>query len=75
VSLITQGEGYHNYHHTFPRDYRNGPLWYNVDPSKWLIYTLSRVGLAEGLVRCDSGNRARIGPRTSMPDGFGDIAG
>ena len=55
VSLITLGEGYHNYHHTFPRDYRNGPLWYNIDPSKWLIYTLSKVKLAEGLVRCDSG--------------------
>ncbi|MDZ4854507.1 MAG: acyl-CoA desaturase [Nitrospirota bacterium] len=55
VSLITLGEGYHNYHHTFPRDYRNGPQWYNVDPSKWLIYALSKLGLAEGLVRCDSG--------------------
>ncbi|MEK7760751.1 MAG: fatty acid desaturase [Nitrospirota bacterium] len=75
VSLLTLGEGYHNYHHTFPRDYRNGYRWYNVDPSKWLIYTLSRVGLAEGLVRCNSDKRARIGPRTSMPDGLGDITG
>ena len=58
VSLITLGEGYHNYHHSFQRDYRNGPLWYNVDPSKWLIYGLSRVGLAEGLVRFDQGDRA-----------------
>jgi hypothetical protein len=58
VSLISLGEGYHNYHHTFPRDYRNGHLWYNVDPSKWLIYTLSKLGLAEGLVRCNSGSRA-----------------
>ena len=57
VSLITLGEGYHNYHHSFQRDYRNGPLWYNVDPSKWLIYGLSRVGLAEGLVRFDQGDR------------------
>ncbi len=59
VSLITFGEGYHNYHHSFPRDYRNGPLWYNIDPSKWLIYGLSRVGLAEGLVRFDRGDCAR----------------
>ncbi len=55
VSLITLGEGYHNYHHTFPRDYRNGLQWYNFDPSKWLIYALSKLGLAEGLVRCNSG--------------------
>ena len=34
VSLIPPGERYHNYHHTFPRNYWNGPLWYNIDPSK-----------------------------------------
>lgn len=75
VSLITLGEGYHNYHHTFPRDYRNGPLWYNVDPSKWLIYALSKLGLAEGLVRCDSGSRARIRPRNLALADIGNIAG
>lgn len=51
VSLLTFGEGYHNYHHAHPRDYRNGPLWYNFDPSKWLIYSLSGVGLASNLFR------------------------
>jgi len=51
VSLVTLGEGYHNYHHTYSRDYRNGPRWYNFDPSKWLIYSLSVLGLAENLVR------------------------
>jgi stearoyl-CoA desaturase (delta-9 desaturase) len=60
VSLITLGEGYHNYHHAFQRDYRNGPLWYNFDPSKWLIYGLSMVGFAEGLVRFDQGDRAGL---------------
>ncbi len=49
VSLLTFGEGYHNYHHTYPSDYRNGPLWYNFDPSKWLIFTLSKLGLASSL--------------------------
>lgn len=49
VSLLTFGEGYHNYHHTYPSDYRNGPRWYNFDPSKWLIYTLSLLGLAWSL--------------------------
>jgi stearoyl-CoA desaturase (delta-9 desaturase) len=51
ISLLTFGEGYHNYHHTYPGDYRNGRLWYNFDPSKWLIYTLSLVGLASSLRR------------------------
>lgn len=49
ISLVTFGEGYHNYHHTYLRDYRNGPMWYNFDPSKWLIYGLSRLGLAYDL--------------------------
>jgi len=49
ISLITFGEGYHNYHHTNQADYRNGPHWYNFDPSKWLIFTLSRLGLASSL--------------------------
>lgn len=51
VSLITFGEGYHNYHHSYPKDYRNGPKWYNFDPSKWLIFGLSTVGLAGNLYR------------------------
>ncbi len=51
VSLFTFGEGYHNYHHKFQRDYRNGPLWYNFDPSKWIIFSLSSVNLAWDLVR------------------------
>lgn len=51
VSLITFGEGYHNYHHAFPTDYRNGALRYNFDPSKWLIFGLSKIGLAGDLIR------------------------
>jgi len=51
ISLVTFGEGYHNYHHRYQSDYRNGPQWYNFDPSKWLIYSLSLVGLASSLRR------------------------
>jgi len=51
ISLVTFGEGYHNYHHTHLRDYRNGPKWYNWDPSKWLIFGLSKAGLASNLQR------------------------
>ena len=49
VSLITFGEGFHNYHHAYPSDYRNGPRWYDFDPSKWLIYVFYLMGLASGL--------------------------
>jgi stearoyl-CoA desaturase (delta-9 desaturase) len=54
VSFLSFGEGYHNYHHTYARDYRNGPRWYNFDPSKWTIYCLSILGLATNLRRLDS---------------------
>jgi stearoyl-CoA desaturase (delta-9 desaturase) len=53
ISFVSFGEGYHNYHHTYARDYRNGPKWYNFDPSKWIIYTLSVIGLASNLRRLD----------------------
>ena len=45
-ALLTNGEGFHNFHHRFPSDYRNGYRWYHWDPSKWLIFALSKVGLA-----------------------------
>ncbi len=51
VSLVTFGEGYHNYHHTFCSDYRNGIKWYNFDPTKWSIWILNKLGLATDLKR------------------------
>lgn len=54
ISLLTFGEGYHNYHHTFANDYRNGIRWYHFDPTKWLIWSLSKLGLAHGLKQMDS---------------------
>ncbi|GAA4099142.1 acyl-CoA desaturase [Zhongshania borealis] len=45
LALLTYGEGYHNYHHIFQNDYRNGIRWWHYDPTKWLIKTASWVGL------------------------------
>ncbi|MBA2369201.1 MAG: fatty acid desaturase [Candidatus Protochlamydia sp.] len=53
ISFLTFGEGYHNYHHTFANDYRNGIRWYHFDPTKWLIWTLNKFGLTSGLKRMD----------------------
>ena len=50
-ALLTNGEGYHNFHHAFPVDYRNGIRWYHWDPAKWLIYAGSFVGLTADLKR------------------------
>ncbi len=44
LAFLTVGEGYHNYHHTFAADYRNGHRWYHFDPTKWTIWALSKLG-------------------------------
>jgi len=51
LALITNGEGYHNFHHMFPSDYRNGIKWYQWDPTKWLIWGLRTVGFTNTLHR------------------------
>jgi stearoyl-CoA desaturase (Delta-9 desaturase) len=51
VALLTFGEGYHNFHHMFAHDYRNGVRWWQWDPSKWLISALQWAGLAKNLKR------------------------
>ncbi|NMH66145.1 fatty acid desaturase [Shewanella salipaludis] len=49
LALFTYGEGYHNFHHIFENDYRNGIKWWHYDPTKWLIKSLSWLGLAKDL--------------------------
>lgn len=44
VAIVTLGEGYHNFHHRFPSDYRNGVKWHHFDPSKWIIFILEKIG-------------------------------
>ena len=51
AALITLGEGYHNYHHRFQTDYRNGVRWYHFDPTKWFVWSLQHVGLTRDLKR------------------------
>ncbi len=51
LAFLTYGEGYHNFHHQFAHDYRNGIRWWHWDPSKWLICSLSWVGLTRKLRR------------------------
>jgi stearoyl-CoA desaturase (delta-9 desaturase) len=45
LAFFSFGEGYHNFHHTFAGDYRNGIAWYHWDPSKWMIRSLTYLGL------------------------------
>ena len=49
TALVTIGEGYHNFHHQFPMDYRNAIRWYQYDPTKWFIWVCQQLGLASHL--------------------------
>jgi len=51
LAFLTYGEGYHNFHHTFQADYRNGIRWWQWDPTKWMINVCSRLGIAYNLNR------------------------
>ncbi|XHF98453.1 stearoyl-CoA 9-desaturase [Aspergillus wentii] len=46
TALLACGEGYHNFHHGFPSDYRNAIKWWQYDPTKWFIWTCCQLGLA-----------------------------
>jgi len=49
TAIVTLGEGYHNFHHEFPSDYRNAIQWHQYDPTKWFIWTMKQLGLAYDL--------------------------
>ncbi|KAI9833560.1 MAG: stearoyl-CoA 9-desaturase [Phylliscum demangeonii] len=49
TAVITLGEGYHNFHHEFPSDYRNAIEWFQYDPTKWTIWACKQLGLAHNL--------------------------
>jgi stearoyl-CoA desaturase (delta-9 desaturase) len=52
TALVTLGEGYHNFHHEFPSDYRNAIEWHQYDPTKWSIWVWKQLGLASNLKTC-----------------------
>jgi len=62
MAFLTFGEGYHNFHHKFQWDYRNGIKWYSFDPSKWIIKFLSYFNIAYDLRKAPDHRilRARI---------------
>ncbi|MFQ5682273.1 MAG: acyl-CoA desaturase [Candidatus Binatia bacterium] len=63
VAIPTLGEGYHNFHHRFQYDYRNGIRWYHFDPTKWIIKTLETLHLVRNLRKASDVHifKARLG--------------
>jgi stearoyl-CoA desaturase (delta-9 desaturase) len=66
LAFFTYGEGFHNFHHAFASDYRNGVRWFQWDPSKWTIWVLSKVGLTSRLQRVP--RHLYIRPRAHLRD-------
>jgi stearoyl-CoA desaturase (Delta-9 desaturase) len=62
LALFTFGEGYHNYHHEFQHDYRNGVKPWQFDPTKWIIWTLSKLRFTKNLRRVPA-DRIRMAER------------
>ncbi len=60
LAFLVWGEMDHNYHHTFPNDFRTGTRWYDFDPGKWFISAASTVGLARDLKKADQGRIERV---------------
>jgi fatty-acid desaturase len=45
------GEAFHNNHHAFPTSAAHGLGRWDVDPSKWVINGLEKLGLVWDVVR------------------------
>ncbi|XP_002411990.3 acyl-CoA Delta-9 desaturase [Ixodes scapularis] len=49
VSVLAIGEGFHNYHHTFPWDYSTSELGWRLNPSTMFIEAMEKIGWAYDL--------------------------
>lgn len=46
VSILAHGEGYHNFHHTFPYDYATSEFKYGINFTTLFIDAMAFIGLA-----------------------------
>lgn len=53
LTFIIPSEGNHNFHHSLQADYRNSLKWYGIDPTKWIVKLLAKIGWATNLVEYD----------------------
>jgi len=51
LAIPSFGEAWHNSHHAFPRSYRHGMRWYQVDLSAWIIVALEKLHVVSDVVR------------------------
>ncbi|ODV63879.1 acyl-CoA desaturase [Ascoidea rubescens DSM 1968] len=49
LTFLTFGEGFQNFHHNFPNDYRIGIHWYEFDLTRFQIEILYKIGLIKSI--------------------------
>ena len=49
IALLTNGEGWHNNHHHYQASARQSFRWYEWDPSFYVLWLLSKVGIVRDL--------------------------
>jgi stearoyl-CoA desaturase (delta-9 desaturase) len=70
LAFFTFGEGFHNFHHAFPQDYRNGVAAWSFDPGKWIIHSLSWVGVTYDLKRISPVKQWQRRVQTALGESF-----
>ena len=53
LGLASMGESYHNSHHHLCKDYRHGIEWYDLDPTKIILWILNKIGIVNNLYTYD----------------------
>ncbi|GBP22730.1 Acyl-CoA desaturase [Eumeta japonica] len=46
VSMVAMGEGWHNYHHTFPWDYKAAEHAYHLNTTTLILDLFAKIGWA-----------------------------
>jgi stearoyl-CoA desaturase (Delta-9 desaturase) len=59
LAIFTFGEAWHNNHHAFPTSFEHGMRRWQLDPSRWVILGMERLGLVWDVVRISPERQAR----------------
>jgi len=68
VSFLAMGEGFHNYHHTFPYDYSTSEWGYTLNVTTRFIDAMAAMGLAYDRKRASPEVIEARSVRTGFPD-------
>lgn len=52
LSILSFSKGFHNYHHAFPSDYATSEMSTSLNPTKYFIELMAKIGQAYDLKRC-----------------------